>query len=246
LPADGWVAKELNPASASRYVNLEEFKRARYANALRNGQDAYRNEHFLHLLDGGLADNQGAHSLTEALFSARSPVSMLNRINTGEARHIVVISVNARSDVDSGVGSQETVPGLFKVINTIIGTPIDATTAYANATLQDLIDALKTAGASARDARGHPLFSGMRVYGISIDFDQFLPDQAKLQYDVKSIGTSWSLSNEQLHEAIMAGQMLLRQHPCYQHLLLDMKIAHDPSADALAMRNCPFSDDNAP
>ena len=41
------------------YVNLEEFKRTRYANALRNGKDAYRDERYLHLLDGGLVDNQG-------------------------------------------------------------------------------------------------------------------------------------------------------------------------------------------
>jgi len=68
IPGSGWIAAELT-LPLPRYTNLEEYKRARYANALRNGKDAYRNEHYLHLLDGGLVDNQGVQSLTAVLVS---------------------------------------------------------------------------------------------------------------------------------------------------------------------------------
>jgi len=103
VPGGGWIAAELT-LPLPRYINLEEFKRARYANALRNGTDAYRNEHYLHLLDGGLDDNQGVQSLTEVLASPHSPARILDAINSGHARRIVVIAVNARSDKDNGVG----------------------------------------------------------------------------------------------------------------------------------------------
>jgi NTE family protein len=242
IPGGGWISADLS-LPLPRYIDLEEYKQARYANALRNGKNAYRNEHYVHLLDGGLADNQGVRSLTEALVSPHSPTQILNGINSGRAKRIVVISVNARSDADNGVGARAAVPGLFKVINTVIGAPIDSTTAYANASLQDLVTALKRAGASEIQAPGHPLFGGLRVYGIAIDFDQFLPEQSRLQADMKNIGTSWTLSPTQLQQAIDAGKLLLLQHPCFQRLLLDLKAQTAPTSQALAQTNCPFEDD---
>jgi NTE family protein len=241
-PAPGWINAGLT-LIGNRYINLEEYKRARYANALRNGPNAYRDEHYLHLLDGGLADNQGVGSLTEVLTSAHSQAQILNGLNLGKAKRIVVIAVNARSDVDSGLGKQDAVPGLLSVVNTVIGTPIDATTAYANASLQDLVATLKSNGATGSGAPGHPLFSGLRVYGIAIDFDQFPPDQVKLQYDVKNIGTSWTLSPTQSQETIEAGKLLLRQHPCYQRLLVDLGAGTTPADQASARRYCPFEGD---
>jgi len=238
----GWIHATLT-LPAPRYINLEEYKRARYANALRNGPGRYRDEHYLHLLDGGLADNQGIHSLTEALVSTHSPVELLRAINLGRVKRILVIAVNARSDADSKVGQNEAVPGLLKVVNTVIGTPIDATTAYANASLQELVNELRSAGASQTQMPGSPLFTGLRVYAAPIDFDQFLPEQVALQVRVKDIGTTWTLSPHQVQDAVDAGRLLLRQHPCYQRLLLDIGSA--TSDGAQARRNCPFPEDGA-
>jgi hypothetical protein len=83
----------------------------------------------------------------------------------------------------------------------------------------------------------------MRVYGISIDFDQFRPDQSKMRDDVKNIGTSWNLSPVELDESVAAGKLLLQQHPCFQHLLVDLD-PRTPSADAaFARKYCPFAGD---
>ena len=242
IPGGGWISAELT-LPLPRYINLEEYKRARYANALRNGKDAYRNEHYLHLLDGGLVDNQGVQSLTEVLVSPHSPARILEAINSGRTRRIVVIAVNARADADNGVGGNPAVPGLLKVVNTVIGAPIDSTTARSNASLQNLVDTLKAAGASTVRAPGQPLFAGLRVYNISVDFDQFLPEQHQLQIAVKNIGTSWSLSPTQLQEAIEAGRILLRQHPCFQRLLLDLNVQPAPAEPAIVRNSCPFKDD---
>jgi NTE family protein len=242
IPGGGWIAAELT-LPLPRYINLEEYKRARYANALRNGKDAYRNEHYLHLLDGGLVDNQGVQSLTEVLVSPHSPARILDAINSGRVRRIVVIAVNARGDMDNGVGRNPAVPGLLKVVNTVIGAPIDSTTGRSNASLQDLVDMLKEAGASSARAPGQPLFAGLRVYNIPIDFDQFPPEQRQLQTAVKNIGTSWNLSPDQLQEAIDAGRLLLRQHPCFQRLLLDLKVQPAPAEPAIARNSCPFEGD---
>jgi NTE family protein len=242
IPGGNWIAAELT-RQLPRYVNLEEYKRARYANALRNGNDAYRNEHYLHLLDGGLVDNQGIQSLTEVLVSPHSPTRILDAINSGRVQRIAVIAVNARTDKDNGIGGNPAVPGLLKVVNTLIGAPIDSTTAHSNASLQDLLDTLNAAGASPVRVPGKPLFAGLRVYNIPIDLDQFAPEQRELQTAVKNMGASWNLSITQLRQAVEAGRLLLSQHPCFQRLLLDLK-APRASADPAFVRNsCPFADD---
>jgi NTE family protein len=234
-----WIKVALNSPN-SKYINLEEAKRARYANALRKDYAGppYRDENYLHLLDGGLADNQGIHSLTEAIMSPHSGTGLLYAINSGQVTKIVVISVNARSDPPNDVGKDKSIPGLIKVVNTVIGTPIDATTAAANSSMQELISTLKGAGEDAAKAQGSAKFAGMTVYGVSIDFDQFLPTQADLQARVKGIGTSWTLKPEQLQDTLEAGHLLLRQHPCYQQLLLDMK-ASDHGTPKLGHNNPP-------
>ena len=72
-----------------------------------------------------------------------------------------MIAVNARADTDNGVGENPAVPGLLKVVNTVIGAPIDSTTARSNASLQDLVDTSQDAGASTSRAPGKPLLAGL-------------------------------------------------------------------------------------
>ncbi|HVJ55396.1 MAG TPA: patatin-like phospholipase family protein [Aliidongia sp.] len=242
IPGGGWIEAELG-LPLPRYINLEEYKRARYAHALRNGQGAYRNEHYLHLLDGGLADNQGIHSLMDALVAPHSQTQILGGINDGKVKRIVVISVNARSDSDNHIGSDEAVPGLLKVLSTVIGTPIDATTAYANTSMNDLTDALQSAGSTNAGQPGHPLFAGLRVYKVAIDFDQFSPDQSALETDVKNISTSWNLSPQALEESVRAGRMLLQQHPCFERLMVDLGVAGAAGTYPAARQSCPFEGD---
>ena len=107
----------------------------------------------------------------------------------------------------------------------------------------DLVDSLNAAAASTVRAPGQPLFAGLQVYNISVDFDQCLPEQRQLQTAVKNIGTSWSLSPTQLQEAIEAGRILLRQHPCFQRLLLDLNARPALAEPATVRKSCPFEDD---
>jgi hypothetical protein len=162
-----------------------------------------------------LAPDEYTITLSGDGYAPPSEDVILEAINSGRARRIVVIAVNARADMDNGVGGNPVVPGLLKVVNTVIGAPIDSTTAHSNAGLQDLVDMLKEAGASSARAPGQPLFAGLRVYNIPVDVDQFLPEQRQLQTAVKNIGASWNLSPVQLQESIDAGRILLRQHPCF-------------------------------
>jgi NTE family protein len=65
-----WIRVDLsNPYTP--YLNLAEYKDARYSNDLRHGSNPYRRIDYLYFLDGGLADNLGDPVI--ALCADRSP-----------------------------------------------------------------------------------------------------------------------------------------------------------------------------
>lgn len=240
VPEDEWISDDLNQP-LSRYLNLEEYKTAQYANDLRHGPAAFRDIQYLHLLDGGVADNQGIHSLLDAVTSPHGPVRLLNAINSGTVRKIVVIVVNARSDAPSALDTEAGTPGIVSVLKTVTGVPIDAATASLNANMQLVLDTLAQAALDARGAPGAPKFAGLRVYGIQIDFDQFRPDQNGLRDQVKAIGTTWTLSAEQRQLITEAGRLLLRQHPCFQRLASDLNVA-GAQTDPLIEQACTLAE----
>jgi NTE family protein len=216
-PADPWIQKDLD-RRYTRYLDVEEYKRARYANTLRHGEGADRDVQYLHLLDGGLADNLGVHSLLDAIASPHGSFRLLEAINTGKLRRLVVITVNARSDPPSSLDQQAATPGVVSMVGAVISNPIDAATASIAAQRRALLSEIRTA---AMNAPPDALFGGVRVYDIEIDFDQFRPAQADLEKQVKSIPTLWTVTPEQLAQLDQAAQILLHQNPCFQQLLLD-------------------------
>jgi NTE family protein len=225
LPPAQWISAMLTK-SYPRYLDVEEFKRARYANALRHGPDAYRQIDYLHLLDGGLADNVGAHSLLDVLTSPHGSLRMLNAINTGKLRRIAVIAVNARSEPSNSLSTQAETPGVLSMVNTVISNPIDAATSGNATEMRTLLSELRDA---ASNAPPDALLGGTRIYDIEVDFDQFMPDQTALRDQVKNIPTAWTLKPADLQALDQTARLLLHQHPCFQVLLFEM---HDPAGNA--------------
>lgn len=234
-PAPPWIALDLTKR-ATPYLDVEEFKRARYANSLRRGPGAFRDVQYLHLLDGGLVDNLGARSLMDVVMSPHGSVRLLDAINSGEISKLVVIVVNARSDPSNTLSTDPETPGIVPMITAVTSNPIDAATASTDAELRVLLSEIESAAAGAPRKAG---FKGMRVYDIEIDFDQLLPSQKDLQGIVKSTPTLWSIKPEQLRAVDEAGKLLLDQHPCFQRLLLDLRIPASFIDRSFAEAACP-------
>jgi NTE family protein len=68
---------------------------------------------FLHLLDGGLADNIGLRSILRAY--DRSSGFLGQRINAGRIKRFVVIAINARTNPPEELSARERSPGLIDV-----------------------------------------------------------------------------------------------------------------------------------
>ncbi|HEV2099416.1 MAG TPA: patatin-like phospholipase family protein [Stellaceae bacterium] len=233
-----WIKADLsNPFTP--YFNLPEYKEARYANDLRHGPNAFRDIRYLYFLDGGLADNLGTLSLRSAMIAPYDDAGVLRAINQGKIRRLVIIVVNARSDPQVKLYQQQSQPGLIDQIQTVTGVPIDANTASLQIALSGLLDELSNAAAqAAMQAK----FRDMKVYGITVDYDQIpadTPAHRALRDAAKNVPTAWTLTAPQLQLTEEAGRFLLRQHPCYRALLADLQAVQPPGADQTEMPAIP-------
>jgi NTE family protein len=223
-----WIEIDLsNPYTP--YLNLPEYRDARYSNDLRHGPNSFRDIDYLYLLDGGLADNLGTRSLRSALIAPYDDAGILRAINDGRIRSLVIIVINARSDPPNNVYQTKERPGVISMVKTVTSVPIDANTANSQIALSGLLSELANATVGAG---GVAKFAGMKIYGITIDFDQ-IPADTQAHRDMrdaaKVLPTSWTLTPPQLQLTETVGSFLLRRDPCYRALVADLHARTPPS-----------------
>lgn len=229
-----WITDDLQH-HATRYLDLDQYEAARYANALRHGRDAYRDIRYLHLLDGGVADNLGIHSLMDVIGSPHATVPILRAINEGKLRRLVVITVRARSTTPSPLNQQASTPGVVAMVNAVANDPINNATTSIAAQKKAFLDQLRAAVASAPPTAD---FRGLGIYDVDVDFDQLLPEQTRLRNTVEAIPTSWTITQTDLANIRLAATLLVNQHPCFQRLLMDLGQA--PATDSAKVAQlCP-------
>jgi NTE family protein len=230
-----WIKVDLSippypPNPYTPYLNLPEYKEARYANDLRHGPNPYRDIQYLYFLDGGLADNLGTQSLRSALIAPYDDAGVLRAINDGKIRRLVIIVVNARSDPPNKLYQQQTQPGLVSMVQTVTSVPLDANTANSETALSGLLGELSQAAAGAGPSAR---FGGIKIYGITVDYDQIpadTPAHRQLRDQAKDVPTAWTLTGPELQLTEDAGHFLLRRHPCWRALLADLHAAQPPAA----------------
>lgn len=99
----------------------------RYARArdLWSYQDPDHRGDYVHLLDGGLADNIGLRGPYVALSSQDSGWSVLTKINQGRVRRVVVIAANAKTKPRKDWDQRASAPGLLGVLGFVASGPMD-------------------------------------------------------------------------------------------------------------------------
>jgi hypothetical protein len=143
--------------------------------------------------------------LRSALIAPYDDAQVLRAINDGKIRRLVVIVINARSDPPNKL-YQQPQPGLVGQIQAVTSVPIDANTANSETALSALLGELAQAAAGAA---GRAKFAGMRIYGITVDYDQIpadTPAHIALRDAAKDVPTSWTLTPPQLQVTEDAGR----------------------------------------
>lgn len=124
-----WIAQ----ASKDLLANPPRFNRARIARSyLNSGKRSY-----IHLLDGGVADNIGLRGPLVAIHSNDPSWNLPNNINLGKVKKLVVIVVDARTNPKTAIDKKPSGPGLTTILDIVSSIPMSN---YSFDTVQELLD----------------------------------------------------------------------------------------------------------
>jgi predicted acylesterase/phospholipase RssA len=211
-----------------------DFTSRRYDRAvqLRSYLDA-TDRPYIHLLDGGIADNIGLRGPLYAVTSTDSPWSVLRLVNMNKVRKIVFIVVNAKTEPDTHLDKNESAPNLDKVLMTVADVPMDN---YSFDTIelmkqslqqwekdiqtrQDCEDVLKKKCPDAALPGGD--LPQVRFYPVVIGFDAIENKEEREFF--KNLPTTFKLSAGSVDRLRAVGARLLTTSSDYQRLLKDLK-----------------------
>jgi NTE family protein len=195
---------------------------------------------YIHLVDGGVADNVGmrgvldALEFLEALHDAGQPTPLDN------ARRIIVFVVNSLSSPPTNWDESESPPGTVDILLKATGVPIDHYSYEAVELLKD-IAARWEKDRKTRDLAGcstnkdSPVCAALRVpqaeiYAIDVSFAA-LPDAKERDY-LNQQPTSFVLPAEAVDRLRAAAGTIILASPEFQRLVKDVgaTVVADPSA----------------
>ena len=185
--------------------------------------------HYVHLTDGGVADNIGLRGPLEAIATTNHPWSVLQRMNQKKIDKLVVIVVNAATDPATGRDRSATVPGLIDTLTTAATVPLDN---YSFDTVELLSKTMiefntdarlvedcnrLSAGRGEQCALELPTPHKVELYPIQVAFEYIAPREERTWF--KNLPTTFALPRESIDRLRAVARRLLSEDPQFQNLL---------------------------
>jgi predicted acylesterase/phospholipase RssA len=184
-----------------------------------------RDAKYIHLLDGGLADNIGARPIINAF--SREHGFVRRRMNDDRIRRFVVLLVNARTSPAEHLTRSPRGPGIAAVGLTTATTPMENFSSDTVELMQRMVtdDEKAQQSIAACNARLSactppppplPVLPAVRGCVVELSFEGL---EAADRDELLSYPTSFSLTAAQVKKLVEAGPTLLRRSQDFQRLL---------------------------
>jgi NTE family protein len=214
------------PAWAAVGAPGDEISSRRYQQAQRMrhyvGHDETR---YVHLVDGGLADNLGLRALYDKTTVAGGYLDFLELTGYTRFRRVLILVVNAQQERDADGAAEEGVPG---PIETIVGANKMSLDRYGFETVENFrrdqiewmedLKSARCAPGAVRVSRG--ACDDLKPYFIELSFAQH-PDPTEREF-LESLPTSFHLDRAAVDRVVAAARVLLDQSTVFQEFLRDL------------------------
>jgi NTE family protein len=214
---------------------------ARYTRArdLSSYQDPRQERNYIHLLDGGLADNIGLRGPYVALSSNDSGWNLFSRINRGAVSRVVVISVNAKTKPRKDWDRRKAAPGLLDVLGFVASGPMDNYSFDTVQLVRDLFDRQTEEATSwgqckallqerCPSATMPGELRSVNLHIIEISFDTL--DDEKLRLCLENLPTSFSLPSPTVTLLRQTARFLLMRSAEFQRVMHTLDPSWQPPA----------------
>jgi NTE family protein len=227
-----WVE---NAANSDWYDNPVRVMRGRVARTYALGSTA--GKAYVHLMDGGIADNLGESEPLRLLTSADVSPNYFTQISQGRIKRLIWIIINARSDPPSKLDTNGATPGIADMFQGTVNSAIDSRTSSG---IYELNESLREQWAAAAGEMPPELAANFRTIAnntflVGVDFEA-IPDPA-CRKAFQSIPTSWTLSPTQIDALMLIGPALLTAAPDFRRAATALG-AHGDSSPATITQAC--------
>lgn len=187
------------------------------------------NNRFIHLVDGGLADNLGMRGVLEPLQELEAIYDAYRPIWLDRIRRIIIVVVNSLSLPKTNWNASERAPGDVAILLRSLGVPIDHYSFEAIDLLKDTVERWQI----VRRIRDSAILAGntdpaiarflkvpnIDLYAINVSFPA-LKDEAEFEY-LNNLPTAFVLPPEAVDRLRAAAGTIILSSPDLQRLLED-------------------------
>jgi NTE family protein len=201
-----------------RYLEMREFQ---------NSKD----RPYIHLVDGGVADNIGMRAVMETLEALAASAEGRGQLGLGILRRVAFIVVNSRSAPKTDWDRHEKPPGMISQLLQSSGVPIDRYSFETVEMMKDrqevyawrreiLILRARLAGATEAEAEASVPLPKLSIHAMDVTFEDILDPDERAYF--MNLPTSFVLKEESIDRLRDVAGRLLRESKEYQALVRDM------------------------
>lgn len=204
------------PPHAPRLAGHRAGYRARLLQAHARSYRDVAERPYVHLVDGGLADNLGVQRLLDRTIADGGLRASTREMGVvpGTIRKLVLIVVNAERDPEENIDQQDTVPGTWQVVDQLLFGAGARATQETQELLKDLARQWRTelAGAGGGDA----FAADAQIHIVQVNLRDF--PEHPMRSRLLQVPTAFSIAPDEVTGLIAAGRSVLRASPDYQAL----------------------------
>lgn len=185
-----------------------------------NSYSDSKSKPYIHLVDGGLADNLGMQSLIDDTVAAGGASRLMKLGGIQRPKRLVIIEVNSAASRGEEWNRREAIPGALTSI-LALGDRTGERADYQ--TIEAFRDALETWKKTEREADKMPADSP-DYYFIQVGFDAIANSSERSFF--RNLMTTFTLPDSTVDRLVAAGGTVLRDSPEFKRLLTDLKANH--------------------
>lgn len=178
-----------------------------------------RRKPYIHLVDGGLADNLGVQRLLDRALAGGGLRQTFSEVGIppGTIRKLVLITVNAERDPSVDISQSDKVPNMAQVVDALLfGTGARATR-ETQEFLRDITRQWQQSLATGSPGRTDVFAPDAEVHVIPVNLRDAPDDIARRR--LLQVPTAFSITSEEVTDLIEAGGSVLRHSPEFRALV---------------------------
>ncbi|SCK55639.1 NTE family protein [Variovorax sp. HW608] len=206
-------------APPARHPDADESHRNLSARFLRMIADSYSNAQqrpYIHLVDGGLADNLGVRGLVDHVTASGSLHESFHQLPTGSVHKIVLVVVDSERDLADRIDESERVPSTAQVLDAMI---FGAGSRWTAETTEIVKETARRAAEEVRAARGRDgsaFAPDAEVFVINLRLRDL--QDARTRQRLLQVPTAFEILPSDSRQLQAAGREVLRASPEFQRL----------------------------